>query len=173
MVLKSTKRSGLNTLASLGVASTTPPNIFTNDRAPATTDNRTKDFFIGDLWLDRSTLPVDIWILVDLADNIATWVKFGISTESTSTYITNNGVAESLLGYLNVFGDSLINTSASGNTININLTNGLAGQVLIGSGTDSPEWAYITSTSGSLDITYLDNAIEIETTGIVIGRAHV
>ena len=166
MVLKSTKRSGKNTLAYLGVEASTPPNLFTLHRAPTTTDNATKGFFIGDLCIDRSTDPRDVYIMVDLADNIATWVKLGNSTVGTDTYVTNNGTAISVAGYLNVFGDSLINTSASGNTVNVNLTNGLAGQVLIGSDTGSPAWAYITSTGGSLAITNLDNAIEIETTGV-------
>jgi len=166
MVLKSTKRSGKNTLAYLGVEASTPPNLFTLHRAPTTTDNATKGFFIGDLCIDRSTDPRDVYIMVDLADNIATWVKLGNSTVGTDTYVTNNGTATSVAGYLNVFGDSLINTSASGNTVNVNLTNGLAGQVLIGSDTGSPVWAYITSTGGSLAITNLDNAIEIETTGV-------
>jgi len=173
MGLQSTKRSGKNTLAYTGVEASTPPNLFTLDRAPTTKDDLKRGFYIGDLWIDRSTEPRDVWILVDLAtavygvsSSIATWIKFGISTEGTSIYLTNNGTASSLLGYLNVLGDGLINTSSPGdNTINVNLTNGLAGQVLIGSDTGSPAWAYITSTSGSIAVTNLDNAIEIETTG--------
>lgn len=76
---------------------------------------------------------------------------------------TDSGSASpSAAGVINDFGDgNVIFTSGSGNTVITELLNGTDGQLLIGGGTD-PQWANLTSTGGTINITTGPNSINLE-----------
>lgn len=170
--------NGLHPLSYLGDNAVQPPDFVTRMYAP--TANDSKNFALGDIWLDMSgypnTLPTanDIYMLVALVGNQATWVPLGggdietltgnsggavspdganninIVGDGTSITIVGNpgtntltvsavntmatsfptdfGTATPAAGVLNVYGGTAarnINTSGSGNTINIDLDNAI------------------------------------------------
>lgn len=68
--------TGIPSLAYLGVNAGSPPNIKMYDRSPGNYD--CKNFIIGDLWINTTPSPAttrEIWMLVALLGNTATWVK--------------------------------------------------------------------------------------------------
>ena len=72
-----------------------------------------------------------------------------------------SSASPSAAGVINDFGANVIATSAIGNTVTTELLNGADGQVLIGGGTD-PQWANLTSTGGTINITNGPNSINLE-----------
>lgn len=74
-------RGNITPLSYEGVRAPFPPNVTIETRAPDTGDR--KNFVLGDLWLDRTTK--DVYILVSLESNIATW-KFITSDGSIGTW---------------------------------------------------------------------------------------
>jgi len=105
--------NGLDPLAYAGVNPVQPPDFVTKPRPPNSTDS--KNFYLGTLWLDTSNYPTiaptnqNIWMLVALIGNAATWVNLAASP---ITLTGNSGGAVSPLGgNINVVGD--------GTTINI------------------------------------------------------
>ena len=158
---KDTRLSGIDPLAYTGVFAESPPNVFSNDRAPTTQDR--KNFNLGALWVDRSTL--DVWYLAALSGGIATWIKIGTPVTTVITFVCDTGSATQVAGEIDVFGGDLIDTSASGNTVTFGLTNGTNGQVIIGSTAGSPAWANITSTGATITITNGANTINLESAG--------
>lgn len=60
-------------LSYLGVPPTNPPQVSSFNRAPTSTD--AKNFELGAIWLDR--LTDSVYMLVDLAQGVATWVSLG------------------------------------------------------------------------------------------------
>lgn len=119
MVQTAKGRTGLNPLSYLGVEAPTPPQFMMEPRAPTPKDAIGVN--IGTLWLDISNFKLvpqqppkaeNIWMLVSLLKDVATWVNFG-----------GGGAILSLTGDLGgpVFGD-----------INFNInTLGTAGQILV------------------------------------------
>ncbi len=104
--------NGLFPLSYTGVVPVSPVNFVMDDRPP--TINDSKNFYIGDLWLDISTTPpdvADLWMLVSLAGFNATWVNFGAGDLETLTGNTGGPVSPDGAGNINVVGD--------GTTINI------------------------------------------------------
>ncbi len=72
--------NGLHSLSYLGDNAVQPPDFVTKARPP--TANDSKNFALGDIWLDITgypgTVPTaeDVWMLVALIGNQATWVNF-------------------------------------------------------------------------------------------------
>jgi len=67
------------------------------DNRPPTV-NDSKNFYIGDFWLDRSSAPnfsaSNIWMLVDLSGNVATWINMcscGVPPTEEITIIGDTG----------------------------------------------------------------------------------
>lgn len=151
--------TGLNPLAYTGVEATNPAaqQVSRNDRDPGQNDY--KGFYLGDLWINETDNTV--WILTNMASNVATWAQLETSSGLALQYVTDSGSAYPLNSVLNVLGDSIIETSASGNTITTSLVNGANGQVLIGGGTASV-WANVTSAGGTVSISNGPNSIDIE-----------
>ena len=70
----SKKRTGINTLAYMGVEATTPPQLEVHDRAP--TPNDYTEFNVGTIWI-YNIVPQQIWMLVSKAAYVSTWVQLG------------------------------------------------------------------------------------------------
>jgi|GEM_PF-6657615 hypothetical protein len=129
--------NGLEPLAYAGVNAVQPPDFVTKPRPPETTDS--KNFYLGTLWLDTSGYPntpptnQNIWMLVALIGNAATWVNLAASP---ITLTGNSGGAVSPLGgNINVVGD--------GTTINI--VGNPSTHTLTASTTGSVATSYITN----------------------------
>lgn len=112
----STRLSGRNPLAYLGVEALTPPNMITSPVSP-TAESRNAN--VGDYWLN--TTNSNLYILASLSDMIATWVLIH-STVSSIDFVTNSGTAIPAANIINLFGGTGITTSASGNTIDVILS---------------------------------------------------
>ncbi len=136
--------NGLNPLAYQGVAPLSVPQlVFFNDD-PTTSDS--KNFSIGCIWINRTAQSV--WILVNLAAGVATWIKFAASSGFASSFPTDAGTAvPTALGALTVAGGTNINTAGSGNTVTVNLDNSISlSGTITAVGT-------ITSTTGDVNVT--------------------
>lgn len=184
----SKRLTGLNPLSYLGVEPTMPVNTYQSPNAP--TPNDVQNFNLGDFWVDTTTET--LYVLVSQQRGVATWITtFG---GAASTFITDSGTATDSGGIINLLGDGVnTNTSASGNTINVNLdtsltldhlkltgigidgvvqtdgsgnlfaNNGTNGQILIGGGT-APAWTNITAGS-NITIVNGPNSINISASG--------
>ncbi len=106
--------NGLFPLSYTGVVPVSPVNFVMDDRPP--TINDSKNFYIGDLWLDISTQPPtasDLWMLVSLVQNNATWVNFASGISALQSLTGNSG------GPVFVDGADNINTIGDGIGITI------------------------------------------------------
>lgn len=88
--------NGLHPLSYIGVNPTTPTNFVVDNRAPTTNDY--SEFDLGDMWLDDSSSPTpptaeDVYILVDKASGVATWVNFAGGTTALDTLTGDTGGA--------------------------------------------------------------------------------
>jgi hypothetical protein len=121
--------NGLFPLSYTGVVPVSPVNFVMDDRPPTVNDS--KNFYIGDLWLDTTTVPpkVDnLWMLVDLSGNIATWVNFGAGDLETLTGNSGGPVFPDGADNINVIGDgTTINVvgNPGTNTLTISAVGGL------------------------------------------------
>lgn len=92
--LRSQRLNGLFPLAYLGVIPVSPENFIIQNRPPTVNDS--KNFYIGDIWLDYGTntppKAADIWMLVSLVGNLATWVNFGGGTGALTSLRGNDSV---------------------------------------------------------------------------------
>lgn len=113
----SKRLTGLNPLAYLGVEPISPPQMYLSQDTSPTVNDRS-NFNIGDLWVNVEAQ--DLFVLVSLAQGIATWVS--LTGNSASTFVTDSGSAAPLGGILNLLGDGVnISTSGSGNTIHVSM----------------------------------------------------
>lgn len=117
----SKRLTGRNPLAYLGVEPVTPPQMYMSpDTSPTQNDGR--NFNIGDLWVNIEAQ--DLFVLVSLAQGIATWMS--LTGNSASTFVTDSGSASPAAGILNVLGDGVnISTAGSGNTVTVELASDL------------------------------------------------
>lgn len=83
-------------------------------RNPTTNDKAQ----IGTMWINQNFN--EVYILTSIVDNVATWVQAD-SSGAFNQVDADVGSAVPNLGILNAFGGANINTSASGNTLTINL----------------------------------------------------
>lgn len=159
----SKRLTGLPALAYMGVEASTPPQMYLAKRAPTISDSR--NFNIGDLWLDESS--ESLYVLVSLSRGEATWVTtFG---GATSEFVTDNGTANESAGEINIVGDgSVLETSGSGNTISIGFIQALDGQLVIGNSGGSAEWGNIVSGDASVIITDGPNSIDLSVNNTVV-----
>lgn len=147
--------SSSNSLAYMGSAPLTPPNLITNTFAPTVNDY--KNMSIGDLWLviDPETSPEptpQLWCLAAVRGMVATWVQLYPSSGSgVSEMVTNSGTATEMNATINMLGQNIIQTSGAGNTVTISTTNGTVGQLIIG-GPIQPNWNSVTSVDGTVAI---------------------
>lgn len=102
--------NGLTPLSYLGDNAVQPPEFVTKARPPTSTDS--KNFYLGDIWLDTSgypgTLPTneDIYMLVALVGNTATWVNFGGGDLETLTGNSGGAVSPDGADNINILGDT-------------------------------------------------------------------
>lgn len=120
--------NGLFPLSYTGVVPVSPVNFVMDDRSP--TINDSKNFYIGDLWLDISTQPPstrNLWMLTSLAGNVATWDNFGGGDLQTLTGNSGGPVSPDGAQNINVVGDGLGITIAGNpgtNTLTASLIGG-------------------------------------------------
>jgi C1q domain len=103
--------NGLFPLSYTGVVPVSPVNFVMDNRAPTVNDS--KNFYLGDMWLDISTQPPttrNLWVLTSLVGNLATWDNFGSGDLETLTG-NSGGPVFPLGNNINVVGD--------GTTINV------------------------------------------------------
>lgn len=100
--------TGIPSLAYVGVNAGSPPNIKMYTRSPNADDS--KNFIIGDLWLNTTPTPAtlrELWILVALLGDYATWVKILPSTGGGGNLRSDDLLIESpdpTTGAINVYG---------------------------------------------------------------------
>ncbi len=100
----SQRLSGRNPLSYLGVNPLTPPGFLVNDNAP--TANDSKNFLLGQIWLQRNT--ENLWILTSLAEGIAVWTQFSGGAVTVNTLTGNTGGPVSpTADNINVVGDGI------------------------------------------------------------------
>src|ERR1700722_15684437 len=127
--------NGIFPLSYMGVIPVSPVNFVIDNRAP--TINDSKNFYIGDLWLDDSSLsltpPVaptvaDLWMLVSLSGNNAVWVNFASGIAALQSLTGNSGGPVFVDGSdnINVVGDG-IGITIVGNPATHTLTASLVG----------------------------------------------
>ncbi len=124
--------NGLFPLSYTGVIPVSPVNFVMDDRPP--TINDSKNFYIGDLWLDTTTTPpdvADLWMLVSLAGHNATWVNFGAGDLETLTGNSGGPVSPNPAGNINVVGDgTTINVAGNPGTNTLTIS-AIAGAALV------------------------------------------
>lgn len=111
------QRTGLNTLAYMGVDATTPNQFLIEKRDP--TQNDYLNYRLGCLWLWKD--QERLWMLMDKSGNVADWQLLHPVTED---FITDHGTATPLNGHVNVLGGVNIRTEAlapAGDTVTANL----------------------------------------------------
>lgn len=102
--------NGLTPLSYLGDNAVQPPEFVTKARPPTLNDS--KNFYLGDIWLDTTgypgTLPKseNVWMLVALVGNQATWVHFGAGGLETLTGNSGGPVFPDVNDNINVLGDT-------------------------------------------------------------------
>ncbi len=106
-------------LSYMGVNPTTPPNLTAQGRNPTTQDI---DFAIGSLWITR--VPYTLWILMDLANNTATWIQLYPESGAGLAFQTDSGTAMPSSGVI-IFdaisqAGSSVYFSGSGSTVSLN-----------------------------------------------------
>lgn len=95
------RRTGIDPLAYMGVEPTTPTQFLRENRNPTTSDY--DNFIIGAVWIVKGTNAV--WMLVDKADFIATWIQFTANISGLNTLTGNSGGAvPPLAGNINIVG---------------------------------------------------------------------
>ena len=100
--------NGLFPLSYVGVVPVSPPNFIIDDRPPTVNDS--KNVYIGDIWLDDSASPIrpsNIWMLVSLAGNVATWIDFGAGNLGSLTGNSGGPVFPDGSNNINVLGDGI------------------------------------------------------------------
>lgn len=131
--------NGLFPLSYTGVVPVSPVNFVIDDRPPTVNDS--KNFYIGDIWLNSNPTPPgagDVWMLTSLDGNNATWVNFG-GTVGSLTFAADVGTATPAGGIINIFSaDPHLSTSAAGNTVSIDIGPALAAQYTTDSGIAIP-----------------------------------
>jgi|SRR5215831_544355 len=106
--------NGLFPLSYLGVNSVSPQNLVQVVGAP--TPNDSKNFYIGDLWLDRTNETLtpaipptlnDLYVLLALDGGVATWAPFSGGVENLDLLTSNSGGPVGPLGgNINLLGDT-------------------------------------------------------------------
>ena len=165
--------NGLEPLSYAGVNAVQPPDFITRPVDP--TPNDSKNFYLGAIWLNTAT--EDVWMLVNLYGNSATWVMVTGAAGSVLTLTGNAGGAVGpLLGNINVVGDAVtidIVGNPATNTLTASATGIMANSFPTDAGTATPAAGVLkilggtggrdinTSGSGNTIHIDLDNAITL------------
>jgi len=151
--------NGINPLAYLGVNATNPPELTVNSNNPLPSNAA---FALGTLWVNPDNGYA--FILTRFVSGAAQWSQLYPSTAvGTTTFHTPMGTATESGGAINIDGVGLVETFASGSTVNIALTEGLNGQIPIAATGFATEYATITAGSG-ISVTNGPNSITIAST---------
>ena len=131
-VLKEQRLSGDNPLSYLGVEPSAPFKFVRCSRNPTTRDNSLAGFTIGDEWENEFT--GDVWKLVDVSNNIGTWVLMGAAVGTATELRPDVGplAAPDVTHAINLLGGTLMYTISLPNTIEVNHNAMATGQVIIG-----------------------------------------
>jgi hypothetical protein len=143
-----TSVTGVGSLNYTGVGAPNPPNLVILKRAPNSNDSQ--NFTLGDLWLYTVDDIQELWVLVSLAGNTATWVQlFPGAGGGATQFPTDSGIANESGGVLNVVGGIGITTSGSGNTVTISSSGTVADTFPTDSGTAVPVGGALNILGGS------------------------
>jgi len=156
MVIRDKRLTGFMPFAYTGVTPNTPPNVKFYGRAPASDD--LLSFIIGDLWVDETTSPISIWMLVKIEDTTATWL------ELTSTATIPWPVSDGGTGLATITANSLF-VGAGTNPL-VPLGAAADGQIPIGSTGADPVITTITGGAG-IDVTNGAGSITVAVGGDV------
>lgn len=165
--IRNQRLNGQFPLSYLGVNPVTPLNFVFEPRAP--TINDYAGFYIGDIWLDISSLPTpptgeDIYMLVDKAGGIATWVNMGGRDVLTMTGDTGGPVAPNTSGNINVPGAHGINTA--GNPGTSTMTFAINNAITLGDLANIPaNNNALTIATGDIELQATNNVGNIKMTG--------
>lgn len=123
----------------------------------------------GTIWIDQSL--DDIWVAANTSAGLMVWVPCGGGSGTFSSVTINPGNLTVTAGNLNVaagtatigaFGKGLVFSSAAGL---LSSSAGTNGQIVIGKTGDSPLWASLASSDGSVGIAVGANTIDLTVTG--------
>ena len=188
------KRTGINTLAYMGVEATSPPNSIVADVDPTSED--VAGFDLGSFWITRKSR--NVWVMVSKAAGEATWGKLYPDAGGAISFPCDLGTATQVGGVLDVKGDGTsVSTSGAGSQVTIGLSTNVTiagtltlsvlgagivysaatgllsaknsvnnGEVLISSSTGEPAWSTLAA-GANIGIYEAANAIGIEVTGII------
>lgn len=146
--------NGLEPLAYAGANAVQPPDFVTKSRPP--TANDSKNFYLGQIWLDTGTntppTSSDIYMLVSLVGNQATWVNFsgGAGTIQTLTGNTGGAVGPDGAFNINVVGDGTT-ISVAGNPGTHTLTISTVGTGVVNTLTGNSGGA-VSPTAGNINV---------------------
>jgi len=116
-VRRDLRLTGQNPLAYLGVNAGSPPNVKEYNRAPTTDDYR--NFFLGDMWIDASATPRNVYQLVSKENNQGIWQGMTFPTGGTNGQILIGQTGlQAVWGDLTSTGGTIAITGGAG-TLNI------------------------------------------------------
>lgn len=136
------KLDGRNPLAYMGVRPVTPPQLVVQYRQP--TANDIQNFSLGTMWVipNQNSGPTEeVWVLVDMAANVATWAQIfpqatpGGAVDSL-TGDSGGAVGPDVGGNINILGTAG-NVTVTGNPGTNTLTINIAGEVATTFDTDA------------------------------------
>lgn len=119
-------RQSTNVLGYMGVNPITPVPLYFDQRAPTTRDFN--ENMLGSLWVvntEGQNPNYEIWVLMSVAGNSATWIQIFPATGSEIQFVTDAGTAVPAAGILNVLGGPNINTAGAANNLYVNLNTSL------------------------------------------------
>lgn len=151
----SKKRTGVPTLAYMGVEASTPPQFTIHDRAPLTSDYY--EYELGHMWLYETT-PQQVWILTSKTLKVATWLQ--ITQGGTDTF-TDLTITNSL--DLTFLGAGTLRTDAAG-VVSV-YADGTDLEVYMGRTGLTSEWGTLSSSGGTVTITKTVAGINFEAAG--------
>lgn len=122
------RRTGLDPLAYMGVEPSTPSQFVQDNRNPTTNDY--DNFNLMAVWLN--TVTYQVWMLVDKANFVATWIPFASSVSALNTLTADTGTnpVPPTANNIDLFGGTGIETvgNAGASLITINVDGDVATQ---------------------------------------------
>ncbi len=142
--------NGINPLAYMGVRPSAPSQFLVVTRNPTLND---KNYPLGTWWLNNNT-PYPLYILVNLAQGVATWLPISTSVVGSVETLTSNtgGAVPPLAGNINVVGDGVTITGVGNpatNTITLSL---IGGQAAVDSLTGNSGGAVFPAANGNINV---------------------
>lgn len=167
------RRTGLDPLAYMGVEPSTPAQFIQDTRNPTITDY--DNFDLMAVWLNLNTFQV--WMLVNKADFIATWIPFSTSIGALNVLTADTGTnpVPPTLNNINIFGGTGINTVGDipSSTITINADGSLATEYDADIGSAIPSGNILNIIGGPhVQTTGSGNTITIEAAGTIAVSVH-